>query len=607
VSHFCSLRWFSLVFAGWGLFDVTAYAETTASRSDPAQASTARAITAEALHREAFGQNDQRRELLQRVSAEHPDYAPAKWHQGLVQLQDRWIKAEDLPGELQAEAKISDYRRIRERYPLTAAGQMGLANWCKDRGLRDRERAHLTKVVELEPDHAEARRRLGFRRVGLDWLSEDEIRQAAEKQAADQAALRRWLPEVNQIRRQLHSRSQGQRQKAQERLVAIATPATGVAIEQGLWNDGLEAARAMIGALASLADPETSLRLARQAVVSPFDSVRQAAAEQLRNRDRDTYAPALLAMLYTPASSRVEVVPTASGRLLYRYVVEREGQNERQSLVLDTTYQRIPLPGGDGIGTLQRALQQVQMANWNREREVMQNNFRTEELNDRVCAALSVATEQYLPTEPESWWQWWNETNEVYMSGDKPTKSVQMTDQVALADFVPSPTLSSSERGSSTPRPPARMDCLAAGTLVWTDAGTAPIEQIQVGDLVLAQDPESGELAYQPVLRTTVRPEGPLVRVCLMNREVLETSGGHLFWVSGTGWTKARELQSGCELHGVTGAVRVSLAETGSSAETYNLIVADSHSYFIGEDKILCHDNTVRRPTTATVPGLLAE
>ena len=149
------------------------------------------------------------------------------------------------------------------------------------------------------------------------------------------------------------------------------------------------------------------------------------------------------------------------------------------------------------------------------------------------------------------------------------------------------------------------MDCLAAGTLVWTDAGPVPIEQIRVGDLVLAQDPESGELAYQPVLRTTVRPRGPLVRVCLVNREVLETSGGHLFWVAGAGWTKARELLSGCELHGVTGTVRVSITETADEAETYNLIVADSHSYFVGEGKILCHDNTVRRPTKAKVPGLL--
>ena len=189
MSHFCALRWFGLVLAGWGLFDVATYAETTAKHSDAAKA-----LIAEALHREAFGQNDQRRELLQRVAAEHPEYAPAKWHQGLVQRQDRWVKAEDVPGELRAESRISEYRRVRERYPLTAAGQLTLANWCEDHGLRDRERAHLAKVVELEPDHAEARRRLGFRRVGLDWISEDEFRQASEKQIAEQAALRCGCP-----------------------------------------------------------------------------------------------------------------------------------------------------------------------------------------------------------------------------------------------------------------------------------------------------------------------------------------------------------------------------------------------------------------------------
>ncbi len=78
-----------------------------------------------------------------------------------------------------------------------------------------------------------------------------------------------------------------------------------------------------------------------------------------------------------------------------------------------------------------------------------------------------------------------------------------------------------------------------------------------------------------------------------------------MFWVAGAGWMKARELLSGCELHGVTGTVRVSVTETADEAETYNLIVADFHSYFVGEDKLLCHDNTVRRPTKAKVPGLL--
>ena len=44
-------------------------------------------------------------------------------------------------------------------------------------------------------------------------------------------------------------------------------------------------------------------------------------------------------------------------------------------------------------------------------------------------------------------------------------------------------------------------------------------------------------------------------------------------------------------------------SHTGLEA-TYNLIVADFHTYFVGEGKILSHDNTIREPTVALVPGL---
>jgi hypothetical protein len=34
-------------------------------------------------------------------------------------------------------------------------------------------------------------------------------------------------------------------------------------------------------------------------------------------------------------------------------------------------------------------------------------------------------------------------------------------------------------------------------------------------------------------------------------------------------------------------------------------VVADFHTYFVGEAKILSHDNTIRQPTNAVVPGLV--
>ena len=52
-----------------------------------------------------------------------------------------------------------------------------------------------------------------------------------------------------------------------------------------------------------------------------------------------------------------------------------------------------------------------------------------------------------------------------------------------------------------------------AGTPVWTNGGFVAVEKIRTGDMVLAQNPETGELAYKPVLRTTTRAAAPLVRI----------------------------------------------------------------------------------------------
>ena len=75
-------------------------------------------------------------------------------------------------------------------------------------------------------------------------------------------------------------------------------------------------------------------------------------------------------------------------------------------------------------------------------------------------------------------------------------------------------------------------------------------------------------------------------------------------WIGGQGWVKARSIQEGSFLHTIHGAVPVLSVSPAGTEETYNLIVADSHSYFVTEALILSHDNTIRELTDAVVPGL---
>jgi hypothetical protein len=69
----------------------------------------------------------------------------------------------------------------------------------------------------------------------------------------------------------------------------------------------------------------------------------------------------------------------------------------------------------------------------------------------------------------------------------------------------------------------------------------------------------------------------------------------------------AKEVADGDMLYSVTGTTRVENVKLATDAETYNLVVADFNTYFVGESGILVHDNMPRRPTRAFVPGLVAK
>jgi len=67
-------------------------------------------------------------------------------------------------------------------------------------------------------------------------------------------------------------------------------------------------------------------------------------------------------------------------------------------------------------------------------------------------------------------------------------------------------------------------------------------------------------------------------------------------------------LKSGQVLHCATGTVQVSdVVPIEKPAQTYNLVVADFNTYFVGPEKILVHDVTERKPTHNIVPGLPRE
>jgi hypothetical protein len=73
--------------------------------------------------------------------------------------------------------------------------------------------------------------------------------------------------------------------------------------------------------------------------------------------------------------------------------------------------------------------------------------------------------------------------------------------------------------------------CFVAGTDILTRDGEKNIEDIQVGDWVLSDDPNTvGEIEYKQVLNTFVKETTNLVDIYI-DGEKITTTEEHPFWV----------------------------------------------------------------------------
>ncbi|WFE25309.1 polymorphic toxin-type HINT domain-containing protein [Solwaraspora sp. WMMD791] len=142
------------------------------------------------------------------------------------------------------------------------------------------------------------------------------------------------------------------------------------------------------------------------------------------------------------------------------------------------------------------------------------------------------------------------------------------------------------------------------GTLVLlADGSTKPIEKLDVGDLVVATDPETGETAAKATVATiTSHGQKNLVEITVDtdgNRGdaegVLVATDTHPFWVPEEGeWLDAAELTAGQWLQTSAGIfVQVTAIRQWTDTRTvHNLTIDDIHTYYVsaGPAVVLVHN-----------------
>jgi len=144
-------------------------------------------------------------------------------------------------------------------------------------------------------------------------------------------------------------------------------------------------------------------------------------------------------------------------------------------------------------------------------------------------------------------------------------------------------------------KPASACGFFVAGTLVWTLNGLLPIEEVTSNDVVIARDETAGVLSLQRVgFQMTVR-ETAILDLGFRRHDTsmvsLSTTDEHPFWVEGSGWVRADNLQPGDRVRGIDGWLTTATAAFSNRRTTvYNLAVNGRSNFFVGPDGIWVHN-----------------
>ena len=512
---------------------------------------------------------------------------------------------------------LERYQQRRDAI-TTIDGHAALAKWCRREGLVAESRFHWLTVLEARPDDRAAINALGLARLQGRLVEQDEARSEASRRRLATRSVRQWARRVARWEKSRSADDSG-RDTVLEEVRTIrdehATPAFESLAERLADRENrrfgrrFELCRAYIDALSEDEASAATAALARFAVLTPDETLRDEATEALRGRPLLDSVPVLLAGLRATASSEFDIRVAPSGEVAYTHTVSsetRDADYEFRKSRLGVIASRAggqrafaPLEGwfvsnGRNVNALSQELWERRLASAQRqidyaeqaeqiESRVASLNKSAAEINARITPVLTRVTGQRLGESPRAWWNYWEDFQGYARYEHRPV--YVRYDQSEEISYVSSP-----------PPSPPRHECFVAGTPVWTRTGRVAIERLEAGDVVLTKNVDTEELGFRAVLATTVRDPSPTIEITVGDERLVATTG-HPFWVVGRGWRMAKQLAVGDLLSTVEGPVAVASIDSAPEAQAYNLIVEGTNDYFVGELGVLARDNTPRDST----------
>lgn len=209
---------------------------------------------------------------------------------------------------------LVEYEQLRQARPDTVEGHWELAEWCRERNLSTQRRVHLERIIDLEPDHLEARRGLGYSRHDGQWKTQEQIMaqrgyvrygsqwrlpqeiKLIEERKRLQAAEGAWFRELKRLRKDLESPEKAR--VAQERIRRIDQPVALKALREYFDKERVEAVKLLyLEAIANLGTPGALALLTDISLFDEFREVRLSALDYLKKHKHPDVVRAYVAGL----------------------------------------------------------------------------------------------------------------------------------------------------------------------------------------------------------------------------------------------------------------------------------------------------------------------
>lgn len=150
--------------------------------------------------------------------------------------------------------------------------------------------------------------------------------------------------------------------------------------------------------------------------------------------------------------------------------------------------------------------------------------------------------------------------------------------------------------------------CFVEGTLVLTKEGYKAIEEVVVGDQVLAYNQFTGDQAYKSVVRLLPSKTVSLYKIKTDN-VIIEATADHPFYVKEKGFVKAENLTEADRIINSNGEVvkivSIEYVKLDEIIDTYNFEVKDYHTYYVSRSNILVHNDCIPEGTSNLTANLL--